>query len=145
MHFQFVGNDTSEFALRIKEVVLQNRLPITFTGEMNNSITLDMIEDSNLLLCASEVESLSISVTEGMMKEVACLMPSTAGICVYVTNGENGLIFDRSDSEDLFRKLKWCADNILSLSAMGNKGRKTFEMYFSTEKFSEKLKESLLF
>lgn len=143
MHFQFVGNDTSEFALRIKEVVLQNRLPITFTGEMNNSTTLDMIEDSNLLLCASEVESLSVSVTEGMMKEVACLMPSTAGNCVYVTNGENGLIFDQSDSEDLFRKLKWCADNIPSLSLMGNKGRKIYETYFSVESFINRLSEAL--
>lgn len=143
MHFQFVGNDTSEFALRIKEVVLQNRLPITFTGEMNNSTTLDMIEDSNLLLCASEVESLSVSVTEGMMKEVACLIPSTAGNCEYVTNGENGLIFDRSDTEDLFRKLQWCVDNIPSLALMGNKGRKIYETYFSVESFCNSLIEAL--
>ena len=74
---------------------------------------------------------------------MACLIPSTAGNCVYVTNGENGLIFDQSDTEDLFRKLRWCMDNIPSLDLMGNTGRKINETYFSEESFCNSLIEAL--
>ena len=139
----FIGDDTTLFAQQLKEKVSADNLPIFFAGKLDNHETLSIIEDSNLLICSSEVECLSVSITEGMMKGVACLIPNTAGNCSYVTDKWDGVIFKACDADDLFHKVVWCINNIDRLEMIGKNGRRLFDYYFSIERFRLALSEVL--
>lgn len=135
----FIGDDSTTIASEIKTDVEKYDLPISFLGILSNEETLKIIESKNLLICASEVETFSLAVLEGMIKEVACLVSSTAGISNYITDYKDGLIFCSFDEEQLYKKLGWCLENIESLYRIGKNGRKLYEKCFATKKLRTEL------
>ena len=137
----FIGGDASALAGELKATVEREKLPIYFLGKVSNYETLGYIEKCNLLICASEVETLSVSVLEGMMKKVACLVTDSSGIHTYISNFSDGIVFHACDVDDIFNKLLWCMDNLHDLEKIGNRGRKIYEKYFSVEKFQEAIYE----
>ena len=62
-----VGNDTSVYANTIKSQVISDGLPITFTGTLEHERTLNLIAQSDVVICASREESMSMAITEGLM------------------------------------------------------------------------------
>lgn len=139
----FIGDDSTTMASEIKTYVEKYDLPIKFLGKLSNEETLQIIESKNLLICASEVESFSLAVLEGMIKVVACLVSSAAGVSRYITEFKDGLVFSASQEDDLYCKLCWCMDNIDNLYDIGVQGRKIYEKYFSYGEFRNRLKKEL--
>ena len=107
---------------------------------MKNDDVLDSIESSNVLVCSSREETLSIASIEAMMKGVPCIVSNQVGIAEYVRNKYNSFVFESENSDDLFEKMKWFLDNPDMIKIMGERARELYEQVFSTDKLRERIK-----
>lgn len=63
------------------------------------------------------------------------------GTAAYIQDGENGLLFQSENAEELSEKIRWCVSHIDKLVQMGVRSRKVYERVFSMDVFEEKLLE----
>lgn len=136
-----IGYDTGYYAEKLKKFCKEYNLPVAFCGGMKNDDVLDCIESSNVLVCSSREETLSIASIEAMMKGVPCIVSDQAGIAEYVRNKDNSFVFESENSDDLFQKMKWFLDNPDMIEKMGERARKLYEQVFSTDKLRERIKK----
>lgn len=137
---KLIGYDCGNYAEELKKICKEYNLPVTFCGGMKNDDVLDSIESSNVLVCSSREETLSIASIEAMMKGVPCIVSNQVGIAEYVRNKYNSLVFESENSDDLFEKMKWFLDNPDMIKIMGERARELYEQVFSTDKLRERIK-----
>ncbi len=130
---KLIGYESGSFAENLKRMCLDYNLPVVFCGAMRNEEVLTNIENSDVLICSSREETLSIAAIEAMMKRIPCIVSSTAGISEYIQDFDNSIIFESTNSDDLCEKMKWCLDNHSILPTMGNLARELYEQVFSTK------------
>lgn len=131
-----------EYASRVRKLSAHN-VPVKFWGTMPRKEMRALYRETDIVVCPSREEPMSLAVTEGMMYGKACIVSDSAGMAEYVVDGENGLIFKTGNVEDLSEKLAWTIRNRRKLQKMGIKARHTYETYFSLETFGERLEAAL--
>lgn len=139
--FLFVGGFDTKFGKKIIDKIEELQLPVSIEGEKTNQEVLSLLEEADVVICASRAESLSMAVTEGMMKEKPVIVSSEAGNVSYIQDGENGLLFQSEKAEKLKNKIVYCIKNPEALEKMASAGRKTYLENFSLEKFELQLKK----
>lgn len=136
IRFLLIGNDTTKFASVLKAKYAE--FPeIQFLGIFSRAEMRDIYNHTNLYICPSREETMSITVTEAMMKNIPCIVSDAAGIADFVHNETDGLVFHAEHADDLAQKLSWCLSNREKIEEMGRKGRKIFERNFSERVFEE--------
>jgi glycosyltransferase involved in cell wall biosynthesis len=114
---------------------------IQLLGGMTREQMNRIYRDIDVVVCSSREETMSIVVTEGMMYGKTCIVSDHAGMAAYVDDGKNGFVFESGNAGALCAKMRWCVENRDKLDAIGQNARKTYEAYFSMEKFGERLEE----
>lgn len=97
---------------------------------------LNIINHSDVIVCVSRYESLSIAVLEGWMLAKPCLISDTVGVKTFVKPGSNGFIIKSENIDELAHYLKHIIDHPQALADMASAARATFTEHFSFEKFS---------
>lgn len=139
--FLVVGDDDSIYAEKIKEFCQRNKLPIRFAGLCNHNRTIEMISDSDVFLCSSKIESMSIAVEEAMMMKKAVIVPDSAGNAQFVDEEKNGWVYRACDITDLRKTIEDCVNKRTNLRIMGENGRKVFLRNFEYSIFERRMLE----
>lgn len=93
----------------------------------------------DVVVVASRNETMSMTATEAMVFDHIAIVSNISGICDYITNYYDGLIFESENSDELASKILWCIKHPEKVHSMGINTRKTYKKEFSMEKFSSRL------
>lgn len=138
-HFTFVGDSLGkEYGNTIIESLSGNSL-FSVREPMDRDSLMKFYDDVDVIVCASLEETLSLTIIEGLMLGKVCIVSDNTGIAKYISDGENGFVFNTGDSKSLREKIEYVVNHIGDLDAVRDNARMTYEKNFSFENFSEKL------
>lgn len=143
IRFWIIGDiGTNNYSNDIRELV--SREPaIQIIGELTRDEIHRAFKDIDIVVCPSREDPLPIVMTEGMMYGKVCITSDANGTIDYIEDGKNGFICKSGDPGDLAKKMRWIINNKDKLPFIGAQARKTYEEYFTLERFGEQL-ESVL-
>ncbi len=101
------------------------------------------LNEIDVVVCASLEETMSLTITEGMMYGKVCICSAGAGMADYISDGENGFVCKAGSLDSLYEKMLFCARHFDELSTMREKARKTYEENFSMDIFAKRLKRQI--
>lgn len=139
VHFTILGNQQSLFAARIIEDSREINDIVTFLSPVGREGIHNILSKSDVLICPSRVDTMSIVTTEAMMHELPCLVSKATGISVYIEDGYDGILIPNEDADYLAKKIMWCVEQKDDLIRMGKKSRMIYEKYFSMEIFKKNI------
>ena len=100
-------------------------------------------EMTDVLVCPSRKESMSVAVAEAMMHAKPSIVSDAAGISAYIDNYNEGIIFKSGNSAELKKAVEWMIENRDKLPSMGNAARKIYEQKFAMDVHRVNLKKLL--
>ena len=135
-----VGDEGFFKEIQEKAEVFQN---VRLFGEFSREEMGRIYDEIDVLVCPSRKDSLPIVCTEAMMYGKPVIVSDSTGTAHYIENGKNGFVCKTDDADDLREKMEWIINNPKELPIMGEQARKTYELYFSMDKFADRLEELL--
>lgn len=87
----------------------------------------------DVVIAPSRQDTMSVSITEGLMNHKLCILSDAVGISKYLKHGVNALIFESENIFELSRILSSIADNNKMINSIATNGRKIYEEFFSIE------------
>lgn len=132
--FYLVGQNTSVMAQKIK-VELENLPEVRMTGTVNRDEINRILSGADALICPSREDPMPTVATEAMMHSVPCIVSDVAGTEKYISDGENGFVFQSGNVEELAEKIIWCICHREELTAIGSSARKIYDNEFSMDVF----------
>jgi len=116
---------------------------VKILGELSRDQIHEAYKKIDVVICPSLEETMSIVVTEGMMYGKVCITSDMTGMADYIIQGENGLICKTGDARDLCNKISYIVRNREYLYNIGNMARKTYEEFFTIDKFADRIEKLL--
>ncbi len=116
---------------------------IKIWGELTQKQMQEAYQNIDVVVCCSLEETMSLTITEGMMNSKLCITTDATGVADYMKDKVNGLICRAGDAEDLCEKMRWIQKNPERHEPMKEAARKTYELYFSMETFGENLEREI--
>lgn len=138
--FTLVGQNTSLLAFEIMEKCKAIK-EIEFTGTVNRDMINKILIDSDILICPSREDPMPTVCAEAMMHNTPCIISNAAGTAEYITDLEDGFVFQSENSDELANKIIWAVKHRNEIAVMGHKSRKVFERNFIMHIFEKKLLE----
>lgn len=117
---------------------------IKILGELSRVDMDKAYEQIDVIVCPSMEETMSIVTTEGMMYGKLCIVSDRTGMADYIKEGENGFICKVGDVVNLYEKIRYIIHNREKLLEIGKRARKTYEEYFTMDRFEENLNRCVL-
>ncbi len=139
----FIGSDTSRYASEVKEMAKE--MPnVRMLGVKTREEIMSLYEKIDAVVCCSLEETMSITMTEGMMLGKICLCADSAGMADYMKDGVNGFVFRCADPDDLADRMKRVMELGESAEKMAGEAMQTYEKTFSMEVFGDRIEKFLL-
>lgn len=120
-------------------------------GINSRTIWVGFRKDVQDVLCAfdifvapSHAEAFGLSLVEAMATELPVVATKSAGFLDIISNGMNGLFFEKGDHEDLAEKIKLLIKDKGFAKQLGKKARETVCEKFSFERYLNEI-EALYF
>lgn len=110
---------------------------------MSKTELYNVYDYMHIVVVASYYESTSAVAVEGLMKEKLCICTESCGVCRYLKDGENVLMFKRGDSDSLARALEKAIMHYDDLEYIRKSGRLVYENIYTKAVFKNRLKELL--
>lgn len=136
------GIGENEYCNQIREMTKVNN-QIIIKGKLTREEIEKAYQEIDVIICPSYEDPLPIVITEGMMYKKVCIASDATGTADYIDDGVNGLICKAGDVEDLALKMQWVIDNPDKLDEMRRNARKTYEEYFTMDRFGERLEAAI--
>ncbi len=121
-------NDISRMDELIVRYCLQQT--VVFEGWVAGDQKNSLLEESSVFILPSYYEGLPISILEAMAAGMAILATKVGGIPSIVTEGENGLLFEPGDIEQIADSLEQLLLNRQLRCAMGEKSLQMITQFF---------------
>ncbi|MDY0321863.1 MAG: glycosyltransferase family 4 protein [Arcobacteraceae bacterium] len=112
-----------------------------FMGFVNNPT--DYMQLSDCVVLATKKETFGLVLIEAMKSGICVLGSNSGGPLEIINDGENGLLFESMNSEDLYQKLTLIANNPELKNQLANKGKIKADDMFDSEKQFTKMKNIL--
>ena len=141
--FLVVGDDTSLYAQQLKTKVNNEHINVIFTGEKNRSDLEYLYGETDVCVCPSREDPMPITVTEGLMNCIPCIISSNIGTSEYIRNGENGFVLCELTPVCLARCMSNLIDAPEHAVEVGRRGRKAYEDKFSLDVFEKNIRKML--
>jgi glycosyltransferase involved in cell wall biosynthesis len=141
----FVGEQNSQFASSLKDMANKYTDCVLFRDPMNRENIQRLLQETDVYICPSRVDTMSISTTEAIAQKIPCIVSDAAGIAEYFTDGVDGFLFESGNAKMLAEKLKECIHHPERLPWIGEKGRKIYERYFSMDVFEKEVEKMRFF
>ena len=110
---------------------------------MSKTELYNVYDYMHIVVVASYYESTYAVAVEGLMKEKLCICTESCGVCRYLKDGENVLMFKRGDSDSLARALEKAIMHYDDLEYIRKSGRLVYENIYTKAVFKNRLKELL--
>ena len=136
-----IGNSTDGEDILLKEYVEKKRLDhIQFLGFKDGTELHEIIRGAMFTVCPSIwYENTPISIYESLALGKPVIATNIGSLTEQVIDGENGLLFNYRDIEDLREKIQYLAMNKHLLPQMGRCARQHIEKSFNSEVHYQKL------
>ena len=118
--------------------LISNLNHVKYWGKLSHDKTMEVVGLADVVVCPSRVETMSMTIVEGMMMEKICITTDGTGVANYITNGENGFVVKAENSDDLADTIRRIYDKKDELVKVKYNARKTYEELFSMREFGER-------
>lgn len=129
------ANEVRKFAQTVQNV--------KFLGIMQRKDLNEAFQRIDCVVCASQVETMSLTIVEGMMHGRMCITTDQTGIAGYMKDGINGFVYRAGDVVALSDCMKKAFDMRNNSYEIRKNARKLYEDEFSMERFGERLEHAL--
>ncbi len=137
--FLFAGKTyNNDYGRRIRDQIAQNT-NCEYLGELSREKIFDLYSKTDVIIIPSRRDSLPLVATEAMMLKKPCIISDAIGTMRYVKHKYNGLVFQSENSEELAGMISWCLENKEELKIIAENARKTYEAWFTPEKFENRV------
>lgn len=143
VEFWLIGNIRENPFCNQLEQEIEKEPSVKLLGEMTRKEIQNAYGQIDVLVCPSREDSLPIVVAEAMMYGKPCIVSDSVGTVDYISHGENGLICETGDAQDLAEKINWAFQNRDKLQQIGANGRLVYEKYFTMECFGDRLEAAI--
>lgn len=116
---------------------------IKLTGEIENQKMPDLYSKIDVVVCCSRKEAMSVVVAEGCMNGKLVIVSDAAGIADYITNGEDGLIFQSENIKQLTELMQWTLEHEEEVKKIGARSRRIYQEHFLMERFEKELQKAV--
>lgn len=141
--FLMVGDcPNNEYTKTLKKSIDGNP-EIVFTGVKDSQGMLEIYSETDVVVCASWIETMSLTITEGMMHSKICITTDATGIAEYIEDGVNGFICKAGDVDSLAEKMRYVVDHFDELGDMRKKARETYEKHFTLDILGDNLENEI--
>lgn len=141
--FWIIGVDGEDgYSIEVRNFA-QNVPNAKLLGLMKRQELNEMFQRIDCVVCASQVETMSLTIVEGLMHGKICITTNQTGIAGYMKDGENGFIYRAGDIESLHNCMKRAFNMRNHSDDMRKHARKLYEDAFSMERFGERLEHAL--
>ncbi len=133
--FQIAGRVMDPaFAVRLYELArgMEN---VQILGEIEHAAALALLEEADVLVCASRDEAMPVTILEAMSLGKAILSTTAGGVPEYIRDGENGLLVRPENAAELAAALERLLRDPKEARRLGRNARTTFEEQFSLDRF----------
>lgn len=113
---------------------------IKVLGEIKHEKLMKLFSQIDVVVCSSLIETMSMTIIEGMMFGKICITTDMTGIAEYIENGKNGFVIRNNDSVELAKRMSWIVNNINKCEIIKEAARNTYERMFTLDKFGENMK-----
>ncbi|MDE6528424.1 MAG: glycosyltransferase, partial [Muribaculaceae bacterium] len=124
-----------------RQLLCDNAVEVECLGTVSHNRLMNIMSESDLLLCPSLDESMSIACIEAMQHCKPVVTTDATGIASFITDGENGFVIPAGNSEALAEVLERVGGMRESLSEIGKRGRDIYARNFTLEIFEQRVKE----
>lgn len=136
--FILVGQKTSAMAQNLSERI--ESIPyVSMIGTISREEVHELLNEADMMICPSREDPMPTVCAEAMMHKIPCLVSNATGTAAYISDGIDGLVFEKENVSELKEKIIWCVRNADKLKDMGEKAFKIYEDVFSTEAFEHNL------
>lgn len=139
IHVKMVGFQPTAYANRVKKSAEKLGEAVTFIPPVDREEVHKLLDESDILICPSKVDTMSIVTNEGMQHGLPCIVSDATGVSAYINDGENGFIVRQGDAGALSERIVWCIEHREYLEKMGRASRTTYEQYFTMDVFEKNL------
>ena len=129
------GSEKQKLELMANHLGVKDK--VEFKGKLSLKETKDIMKDCYCLVLPSLSEGLPRVLMEAMALEKPIIGSRVAGIPDLIKDNENGFLFEKSNLNELVKKLRVLLNNRDLAIKMGQKGKKIIENKFSNEKYIE--------
>lgn len=140
LEIRFIGDYNTQYGMEVQEEA-KGLSQIKFSGVLNRQELAREFCDIDVLVCPSLEETMSITVTEGMMFGKLCLVSKNTGMAQYIAEGGNGYVFDPEDERELAGMMSNIVRKRDEWEAVRKKARETYETEFSMDVFADRLEK----
>lgn len=98
----------------------------------------------DVVVCASREETMSLTITEGMMYGKICITTDATGMADYIKSGENGFVVPVENAAALAACMAHIIEQPERYKEMRKAARQTYEQYFTPTCFARRLMAELL-
>ena len=139
IHVRIVGFQPSAYANFVKDQAKELGSVVSFVPPKDRGQIHRLLDESDILVCPSRVDTMSIVANEGMQHCLPCIVSDAAGVAAYIKDGVDGFIVKQGSVESLLQKIRWCVEHQDMLEQVGQAGRQIYEQYFSMASFEKNL------
>ena len=122
----------------------EGKCNVKFFDSVTHEEVMELLTQIDCVICPSIIETMSMSIIEGMMFGKLCITTNTTGIARYIENGKNGFIVEVNNPAELGECMSWIIENKDKWFFIGQEARKTYESEFTLEKFGERLENAMI-
>lgn len=136
----FVGaSSTNAYQQELVEYS-KNKSYIKFIGKKSRVEMKTLFEQIDVVICPSLVETMSISLIEGLMNSKICITNSNTGVATYIENEKNGFVFHDCNEIELKGIVEQIIEKIDCMTEIKKNARETYVNEFSINSFEKRIK-----
>ncbi|MBQ6946638.1 MAG: glycosyltransferase family 4 protein [Clostridia bacterium] len=128
-HLDIVGDGVQRDALQAQVKSLGMVDAVTFYGKLPYDRVAEMMGQSDLFVLPSFYEALGCVYLEAMCSELPTVGVRGMGIDEIIVDGENGLLVDPKNSEQLYHKMSAVVKDADFAATLGQKGKETAQKF----------------
>ena len=127
MELQLIGEGEEKAALqaRAKELAIENR--VKFLGRVEHQLLPQFYQKAHVFVLPSKNEGMSNAALEALASGLPLIVSGTGGMQELVSDGQNGLFVDPSDTTVFAKKLVELATSQEKIVAFGSESRRRAE------------------
>ena len=123
------------------DYIIKNKLDnnIRYHGPIYGEDKIEFLEMSDIFIHPTFEDCFPLNLLEAIQNGIPVVATKEGGIPDIVIDGENGLLCNKNDSQELAEKISLMIDNPQERINMGIAGKKHFERNFTINHFEEKM------
>jgi glycosyltransferase involved in cell wall biosynthesis len=116
---------------------------IEFTGEQTHSQSLELLADSDFLICPSRDETMPITILEALSLGKGIVTADVGGIGEWMKDEMNALAVQPDDADGLARAIERCLTDEVLVARLRASAQRTFDRHFTLEQFAARFADLL--